>query len=95
MTTRALTASVTGTSEGATTTASEVERNLALLKKLSSNPECLGPIVRALLAHVPTLVHFYGRNQETNLYICLSSLLHHVLKVRSRWVGSRCWSSSA
>ncbi|MPC57402.1 hypothetical protein E2C01_051381 [Portunus trituberculatus] len=67
----------------AKTTVAEAERSIALLKRLSGSVECLGFITRHLLASAANILDFYERCTEAHLHTCFSSLLHHLLKVRT------------
>ncbi|ROT62431.1 putative serine/threonine protein kinase ripk4 [Penaeus vannamei] len=62
------------------TTVVEAERSISLLKRLSSNPECLGFIVKNLFAVASNVIDFYERCTENQLHTCFNSLLHNLLK---------------
>ena len=59
----------------------EAERSLTLLKQLSSSPECIGHIIKALQVNATNICDFFERFTDTHIHVCFSSLLHHILRV--------------
>jgi hypothetical protein len=48
---------------------------------MAGNPECLGYLLRGLLAHISSLLLFLQKLNEATLHRSMAALLHNVLKV--------------
>ncbi|GLG95978.1 Uncharacterized protein GBIM_02821 [Gryllus bimaculatus] len=54
---------------------------------MASNPECLGIVLRGLLAHIPCLLRLLQTLNETALHRSMAALLHAVLKTAVETYG--------
>ncbi|KAJ9588197.1 hypothetical protein L9F63_018433, partial [Diploptera punctata] len=65
----------------------EAERSFQVLHHMASNPECLGYLLRGLMAHISSLLHLLQKLNETTLHRSMASLLHNVLKTAIETYG--------
>ncbi|XP_065340527.1 uncharacterized protein LOC135939859 isoform X4 [Cloeon dipterum] len=82
-------------SQGERHTALEAERSFQVLLRMAGNPECLGYVLRGLLAHIPHLLRLLQGVSDTALHRATSALLHNVLKTAVETYGIKASNSDA
>ncbi|XP_069678763.1 uncharacterized protein [Periplaneta americana] len=65
----------------------EAERSFQILHHMADNPECLGYLLRGLLAHISSLLLLLQKLNETSLHRSMAALLHNVLKTAIETYG--------
>lgn len=59
----------------------ESGRSFHVLLSMSSNPECLGYLLRGILSHIPGLLRVLQQTSDPSLHQSMAALLHNILKV--------------
>lgn len=59
----------------------EAGRSFSVLLSMSSNPECLGYLIRGVLTHIPGLLRLLQQRSDATLHRSMAALLHNILKV--------------
>lgn len=62
----------------------EAARGFHVLLSMSSNPECLGYLLRGLLAHIPRVLRLLQQQNDAQLHRNMAALLHNTLKVSTK-----------
>ncbi|XP_059477759.1 uncharacterized protein LOC132198045 isoform X2 [Neocloeon triangulifer] len=73
----------------------EAERSFQVLLRMAGNPECLGYVLRGLLAHIPHLLRLLQSVSDTALHRATSALLHNVLKTAVETYGIKAANGDA
>ncbi|XP_075223466.1 1-phosphatidylinositol 4,5-bisphosphate phosphodiesterase epsilon-1-like isoform X4 [Lycorma delicatula] len=66
----------------------EAGRSFHVLLQMSSNPECLGYLLRGLLQHIHSILRLLQQRNDIALHRSMSALLHNILKTALDAYGS-------